>query len=165
MTILIENEAGCTFAFDHQETAEQVIETVLELEECPYEVQINLVLTGNSQIHQINLEFRGIDRETDVLSFPMVGFTKPADYVILEDSGEPYFNPDSGELMLGDIMISIEKAREQAASYGHALLREYAFLIAHSVLHLLGYDHQSESEAQDMELKQEKVLQKLNITR
>ena len=165
MSVLIENEKEYTFSFDYQEVAEEVADKILELEECPYEVEINLILTDNEEIRKINLECRQIDKETDVLSFPMIDFTKPASYDILENSLNPCFHPGSGELMLGDILISIPKAREQAKEYGHELKREYAFLIAHSVLHLLGYDHMEPEEEKMMEEKQEAVLQKLKITR
>jgi len=165
MSVLIENEKEYTFSFDYQEVAEEVAEKILELEECPYQVEINLILTDNEEIHKINLQCRQIDQETDVLSFPMIYFTKPANYDILENSLNPCFHPGSGELMLGDILISIPKAREQAKEYGHELKREYAFLIAHSVLHLLGYDHMEPEEEKMMEEKQEAVLQKLKITR
>lgn len=165
MSVLIENEKEYTFSFDYQVVAEAVAEKILELEQCPYEVEINLILTDNEEIRKTNLECRKTDQETDVLSFPMMDFTKPANYDILENSLNPCFHPDSGELMLGDIMISIPKACEQAKTYGHELKREYAFLIAHSVLHLLGYDHMERSEEKMMEEKQEAALQELKITR
>lgn len=165
MSILIENEIDYVFSFDHEAVAHAVVEKVLDMEQCPYEAEVNLTLTDNKTIQEVNQEFREIDRETDVLSFPMVTFTKPATYDILENDGASYFHPDSGELMLGDIMISIPKALEQAAAYGHDLKREYAFLIAHSMLHLLGYDHIEEEDARMMELKQETTLQELKITR
>lgn len=165
VTILLENEGGFAFPFDGLNVAKQVAQKVLELEQCPYEAEINLVLTGDEEIRKANRDFRQIDKETDVLSFPMVEFTKPVSYDILENGFGIYFNPDSGALMLGDIMISVPRAKEQAAQYGHELKREYAFLIAHSILHLLGYDHMSEAEAGVMEKKQETVLQDLKITR
>lgn len=165
MSVLIENEKEYTFSFDYQAVAEAVAGKVLELEQCPYEAEINLILTDNEEIRRTNQECRQIDRETDVLSFPMIDFTKPANYDILENSLNTFFHPDSGELMLGDIMISIPKAREQAEEFGHELKREYAFLIAHSVLHLLGYDHMEPEEAKTMEEKQEAALEELKITR
>ena len=165
MSVRIENEKEYTFSFDYQAVAEAVAEKVLELEQCPYEAEINLILTDNKEIRQTNQECRQIDRETDVLSFPMVDFTKPVNYDILENGLNTFFHPDSGELMLGDIMISIPKAREQAEEFGHELKREYAFLIAHSVLHLLGYDHMEPEEAKTMEEKQKAALEELKITR
>lgn len=164
MTIDFENEQELSFDFDFLQTAEAVMETVLDQENCPYEAQIGLVLTDDGEIRRTNKEFRGIDRPTDVLSFPMVDFRSPADYSVLEED-DSYFHPESGELLLGDIMISVPRAVEQAAEYGHSVKREYAFLIAHSMLHLLGYDHMEEEERLLMEAKQEQALQHLHIER
>lgn len=164
MTIDFENEQNQIFDFDFLRVAEAVMEAVLDQEDCPYESQVSLVLTDDEEIHRINKEFRGIDRPTDVLSFPMVDFPSPADYSILEDD-DSYFHPESGELLLGDIMISIPRAVEQAAEYGHSVKREYAFLIAHSMLHLLGYDHMEETDRLLMEDKQEQALKHLHIER
>ena len=149
------------------ELAESVCDKVLDSEKCPYEAEISLTLTDNAGIHELNRQFRGIDRPTDVLSFPMTDFPAPAAYDILEDPSfsADCFNPETGELLLGDIIISVEKAVEQAAAYGHSLKREAAFLIAHSMLHLLGYDHMEPGEAAVMEQKQEAVLRELGITR
>ena len=134
------------------------------MEKCPWDAQVNLVLTDNEEIKRVNTEFRGIERATDVLSFPMLPFETPADYSVAEDD-ESCFDLDSGELLLGDIMISIPKAVEQAEAYGHSVKREYAFLVAHSMLHLLGYDHMVDEERIVMEQKQEKALQQLQIGR
>lgn len=164
MTIDFSNEQEQTFDFDFLGVAEDVMEVVLDQEKCPYEAQISLVLTDDDTIHSTNREFRGIDRPTDVFSFPMIDFPAPADYSILEQD-DSYFHPESGELLLGDIMISIPRAIEQAREYGHSLKREYAFLIAHSMLHLLGYDHMEENERLLMEQKQEQALQSLHIER
>lgn len=164
MTIDFENEQEQIFDFDFLEVAEQVINGVLNQEECPYEVEVSLVLTTDEEIHKTNKEFRNIDRPTDVLSFPMVDFAAPAEYDFLEED-DSYFHPESGELMLGDIMISIPRAVEQAAEYGHSIKREYAFLIAHSVLHLLGYDHMNDEERIVMEEKQRQVMHTLKIAR
>lgn len=164
MTIQIENEYEGTIAIDYEAIAERVIEGVLDYEKCPYEAEVNLVLTTPEVIRETNREFRDIDRETDVLSFPMVPFSYPADYDIIEEMDD-CFNPDTGELMLGDIMISIPRMEEQAEAYGHSQVREYAFLIAHSMLHLLGYDHMEEAEAAQMEAKQRAILDLLDIKR
>ena len=125
------------------------------------------ILTLNEGIRNINREFRELDVPTDVLSFPMVDYDSPADYDILEsdDALAMYFNPESGELLLGDIVISVERAMEQAETYGHTLKREICFLTAHSMLHLLGYDHMEDEERIVMEKKQEEILDALGIKR
>ncbi len=124
-----------------------------------------MLLTDNNGIQTINRNYREIDNPTDVLSFPNVDYERPADFSGVEERVEDYFDPESGELLLGDIVISIEKVYEQAKEYGHSQLREYAFLIAHSMLHLLGYDHMEQKEALVMEQKQEELLNRLGITR
>lgn len=165
MTFCVENETNTTFEFDVDEIAKKVIEAALDQEGCPYEVIVSVLLTDNEGIHEINKEQRNIDRPTDVLSFPNVDYEAPADFEGIEEYIEDYFDPDSGELCLGDIVISVDKVYEQAQEYGHAPLREYAFLIAHSMLHLLGYDHMEPDEAKVMEQKQEQILEGLGITR
>lgn len=126
-------------------------------------------MTDNEAIHQINKEFREVDAPTDVLSFPMINYEVPSDFESLEDefenNTEDYFNPDTGELMLGDIVVSVEKVAEQAEKYGHSEVRELAFLVAHSMMHLFGYDHMTEEESKVMEAKQREVLDNIGITR
>lgn len=107
----------------------------------------------------------GIDRPTDVLSFPMCDFETPGDFDGLEETPEEYFNPDTGELMLGDIVISVEKVKEQAEKFGHSETRELAFLVAHSMLHLSGYDHMEDEERLDMEEKQREILERRGYRR
>lgn len=165
MHYFIENETDVTFEFDVEEVVKQVVDEVLDSEDCPYEAQVNVLLTDNEGIHYFNKEYRDIDRETDVLSFPNLNFEQAGDFEIDEDEEADYFDPESGELILGDIIISVDKVSEQAESYGHSKKREFAFLVAHSMLHLSGYDHMEPQEAQVMEQKQEAVLQKLGITR
>ena len=165
MTVTIERESDIPLPFSEQEVAEAVISETLDYEDCPYEVQVNIILTNNDEIQQINLEQRGIDTATDVLSFPMIEYAYPSDFTVLEADGMDNFDPDSGELILGDIVISVDNVLEQAEKYNHAVKREYAFLIAHSMLHLFGYDHMDEVERENMELKQEEILTHLNITR
>lgn len=164
MSIFFEEEGSLTLSIEYKRIAEEVTEAVLDSEACPYECQIELLLTMNDEIQEMNNEFRQIDKPTDVLSFPMIGFESPADYEILE-SDESLFDPESGELMLGNIVISKERMVAQAEEYGHSIEREYAFLIAHSMLHLLGYDHMEEEERHTMEEKQKAVLEGLGITR
>lgn len=166
MTVNIEDESRISLkGVDTEEIAERVMEAVLEQEGCPYETEIHLLLTNNEQIHRINLEYRSVDRPTDVLSFPMLEYESPSDFSAAEEGICDCFNPETGELVLGDIILSMEKVIEQAEKYGHSEEREYAFLITHSMLHLCGYDHMVPEEAEIMEEKQETVLQSLNILR
>lgn len=164
MTLYFEDEGNTTLDLPLQELAEQVIKAVLDDAGCPFESDVNLLLTTNEEIHKMNREFRHIDRPTDVLSFPMIDYPSPADFSFLEEA-EDCFNPETGELMLGDIVISKEKVLSQAEEYGHSIKREYAFLIAHSVLHLIGYDHIEENDRIMMEEKQKQILTNLQIIR
>ena len=144
---------------------EQIENQVLDMEQCPYEAQINLLVTDLDGIQEINKEFRNLDQPTDVLSFPAIPFTSESDFSIVEEQESDYFDPESGELLLGDIMICAQKVKEQAEKYNHSEMREFGFLVAHSMLHLCGYDHMEPEEAKVMEAKQEEVLAGLHITR
>ena len=170
MAIVFNNEQDkMTVEPSWEKLMEQAAEICLKNEEIPPEVQIGVTFIDNEGIREINREYREIDRATDVLSFPMIEYETPADFDALEDVmdqfPEDYFNPDTGELMLGDIVISVEKVEEQAEKYGHSKERELAFLTAHSMMHLFGYDHMEEDEAKVMEAKQREVLELLGITR
>lgn len=165
MMLYYENETDTEFPFSVEETAKQVAEAVLDAEACPYEVTLNLLLTDNEGIRGLNQEYRQIDRETDVLSFPNLDFEEAGCFDRAQENEADYFDPDTGELILGDIIISVDKVKEQAESYGHSQRREFAFLVAHSMLHLCGYDHVEEAERLVMEEKQEQILQSLGITR
>lgn len=164
MRIYLENEEGPELDLDYMEIANLVTEGVLDYENCPYESQVELLLTNNAEIQRINNEFRGIDRPTDVLSFPMIEYDNPADFSTVEED-DSNFDPETGELILGNIVISKEKVIAQAEEYGHSVKREFAFLIAHSMLHLLGYDHMEDGERLVMEEKQRNILDNLGITR
>lgn len=119
--------------------------------------QLSLTLTDNAGIQALNKEFRNLDKPTDVLSFPLVEFSQ-------EDILE-YADPETEEIMLGDIVISLEKAAEQAEEYGHSLEREAGFLCIHGALHLLGYDHETETDRQAMRKREEAVLKSYDLTR
>lgn len=165
MTINFDYEVTKEFDFNFEAMERQVIEACLDYEACPYEAEVNLLLTDNEQIRQINQEYRGIDTPTDVLSFPVVEYVTPGDFTNLEEASPDCFHPETGELLLGDIVISLERAKAQAEEYGHSLLRELAFLTAHSMFHLFGYDHMEDEEQRVMEEKQNKVLELLQIHR
>ena len=164
MTLIFEEEGDLKLDLPCEELATKVIEAALDYEECPYEVEVNLLLTMNDEIHEMNQNFRQIDRATDVLSFPMIDYEEAGNFEFLEDVMDA-FHPESGELMLGDIVISKEKVISQAEEYGHSVEREYAFLIAHSMLHLFGYDHMEDEERIVMEAKQKEILEQLQIFR
>ena len=165
MSLFIEKETDTDFSFDEEALAKEVTDYAIEHEGFPFEAEINLTLTDNDGIHAINKEYRDIDAPTDVLSFPMLSYESAGDFSKLEDDYDDNFNPDTGEIMLGDIIISVDKVKEQAKSYGHSEKREYAFLIPHSMLHLLGYDHMVPEEAAIMEGKQTEILNEMNILR
>ncbi len=167
MTFCVETETDISaLPEDLEGLLKKVAETVLDMEECPYEAAVNLLITDDEGIREINREQRGIDSATDVLSFPAFDYEKPADFSALEDETAIYaFDPDSGELLLGDIVISAQRAILQAETFGHTIYREIAFLIAHSMLHLIGYDHMEGDEEKVMFEKQEKALLKLGINR
>ncbi len=164
MTVNIEEEIPVEFPFDHRKLAEEIITFVLDYENFPFEAEVSVTLVDNESIHEINREYRGVDAPTDVLSFPMIEYSRPGDFSGIEDYDDN-FNPDSGEVLLGDIVLSLPKVREQAKAYGHSLKREFAFLIVHSMLHLLGYDHMTPEEAAFMENKQKDILNEKNILR
>lgn len=164
MTFQIENETEIKFPFDYEQVIKDTILAALDYEECPYESEVNVLLTDNAGIREVNKETRNIDKETDVLSFPIAEYETPADFDGLEAQPD-VFNPETGEYMLGDIMISLEKVIAQAEEYNHSKKRELAFLVAHSMLHLMGYDHMDDEERKQMEERQDAVLQSIGITR
>ena len=130
---------------------EKVALAVLEGEGCSEQAEVSIVFVDNEYMHNLNREYRGVDSPTDVLSFAL-------------EEGEPM--PDAkGEELLGDVVISLEKAAAQAKEYGHGFMREVAYLTAHGVLHLLGYDHQSDEDRAAMRQKEESVLAGLRLAR
>lgn len=165
MTIYVEEETKIPFSFDYKALIERVINETLEKAGCPYEAEVNVLLTDDTSIREINKESRGIDASTDVLSFPLAEYGSPADFDTLEESQPEVFHPDTGELLLGDIVISVEHVLAQAESFGHSVPRELGFLTAHSVLHLCGFDHMEEAERTIMENKQREVMDALKIYR
>lgn len=165
MQLYLENETDISFDFDTEEIAKKVIEKVLEVEKCPFNTEVNLLITDNEGIREYNASMRDIDKPTDVLSFPGLFFEEPSVFFIPEEETADYTNPENGLIVLGDIIISVDKVLSQAEEYGHSNKREFAFLVAHSMYHLCGYDHMTTDEAAVMEKKQEEILQLLQITR
>jgi len=164
MTIFIESECEVAFDFDYEKVAKDVVNQAIEYMNFPFEAEVSITLTDDSGIQVINKEFREIDSPTDVLSFPMIEYNAPGDFSSIEENDD-LFNPETGEVILGDIVLNVPRIYKQAEEYGHSNLREYAFLITHSMLHLFGFDHMTDNDAAVMENKQREILDELNITR
>jgi len=131
----------------------QAINEAIRLSEGPEEAEVSLMLVDDQRIHALNLEYRGVDRPTDVLSFA------------LQDEMEEEPEIDEEDDMLGDIVISVERARDQAEEYGHSFEREIVYLAVHGTLHLLGFDHEEEQDKQEMRSKEEEIMAKLKLAR
>lgn len=168
MTVLIDNrQSQIEFEKDIEEFIENVVKAVLDYEDCKVNYEVSVSLVNNEEIKDLNREYRNIDNATDVLSFPMMDFDKETKEVLFMvdddlDNDEEYFEE---ELPLGDIVISAEKAKEQAEEFGHGIIRELAFLLIHGTLHLLGYDHENKDDEIIMFSKQKEILELLNIKR
>lgn len=159
MNILIDNRQDKVDAINLEELVEKVIKTVLEVEEVIDNVEVSVSFVDNEEIRKLNKYYRGIDKPTDVLSFPLAEFEETYDKIEKIDQESEEVQP------IGDIVISLEKALEQSMEYGHSFEREVAYLTAHSMLHLLGYDHQTEEERKIMRQKEEEIMARLNIGR
>lgn len=157
MKTLIDKRFDRSYPFDDTllMAIDEVVYLSLRHEDFDTECEISVSLVDNNEIQLVNKKFRGIDAPTDVLSFPQLEFTV----------GEIPERNESGEIILGDIVISIERAEAQAKEYGHSLKRELAFLTAHSMLHLLGYDHMTPEDEEIMCRKQEEILKTAGIGR
>lgn len=162
MTVDIEYQSDTKLNIQYKVLINKVVSAALEYEGCPCDVAVNILLTDDDEIKELNTEYRGINKTTDVLSFPMIDWKKPANYKELTDD---LFDPFTGELILGDIAISVQKIISQSEEYGHSKRRELGFLVAHSMLHLLGYDHMNNEERLIMEAKQREILCGLGINR
>lgn len=164
MTLIIDDLVTDGLDFDYKKTAEDVVNESLKILQFPLPAQVSLSLVSEEEIHVENQQFRNVDRPTDVLSFPMLEYPAPGDFSFIEDDEES-IDPDTGEVVLGDIVLCIPKVLSQAQEYGHSIKREYAFLIAHSMLHLMGYDHVKDEERKEMERLQDEILGHLGIGR
>ena len=133
------------------EKIEDIVVEVLDYEGYDDDYDISISFVDNKEIHELNKQFRDVDRATDVLSFPMLS--------------DDFEDVEYEEQSLGDIVVSLERALEQSVEYGHSFEREVCFLVCHSMFHLLGYDHDTEEHTKEMREKEESVLAKLNITR
>ena len=145
---------------NEEELIRVVVDTVLREESVVKKIDVYITLTNNDNIQKINAEHRNIDRPTDVLSFPMFEREEITNLKIEDEDNEEH-----EEMMLGDIIVSVEKVREQAEEYGHSFKRELAYLITHGMLHLLGYDHMIEEEKTVMRKREEEILAILDIQR
>ena len=145
MNLIISNETN--EKIDMDEKLKSVVKTVLESEGLPLEYEVSITFVDIDEIHKLNKEFRNVDRPTDVLSFPM----------------DEDFSIEGVDTMLGDIVISMDIAKEQAKDFGHSLDREIMYLTAHSMLHLLGYDHMDESEKTEMRAREKEVMKILGV--
>lgn len=165
MSVFFENESGQDIPEKYEFIVSDIIDASINYIKCPFECEVNVIFTNNEGIREINKDYRQIDSPTDVLSFPLVDYEEAGVFDHLDDLSVDYFNQDSGELMLGDIILNIDKIVEQADLYGHTKRRELAFLTAHSMLHLFGYDHIDDIERQNMEILQEEILTMKGYTR
>ncbi len=147
MTDIINEQAKLEFTTELSKLIEKVVDSAFDYEGIE-KINVSVLICDDKEIHRLNKQFRDMDKPTDVLSFPMY-----------DDDGN--LDPDE----LGDIVISLERAKKQAEEYGHSLNREVAFLTAHSMLHLFGYDHIDEAEREEMFFKQEEILNGLGVTR
>lgn len=148
MTVLIDNRTKTPLSAEWEEIIRKTAAAALAYEGFSAPCEISVSIVDNEEIRSINRQFRRIDRATDVLSFPLLTFQE----------GEQPEENENGEILLGDIILSWERAAEQAAEYGHSLRREVAFLTAHSMLHLLGYDHMEPQEEAEMFRRQREIL-------
>lgn len=156
------DEDDVTISERLKELAIEAIEASLDYLEFEYEVDIGITITNNEGIQSINKEHRDIDKPTDVLSFPMIDWPFPCDYDYFEANMQSFIDPDSACIILGDIILSMDKIGEQADEYGHSEEREFAFLIVHSMLHLFGYDHMTDSEEEQMIRLQKNILENID---
>ena len=164
MTIEISYESKTNLEIPYEEIIEKMVVASLDFEDCPYEAEVSVTIVDDEEIRRINNEYRGIDKSTDVLSFPFNEFSAPGNFDDIEENIDA-FNPETGELLLGDIILSTEHILEQAKEYGHSKTRELAFLVVHSMLHLMGYDHMEDDERMVMEDRQRKILELEGISR
>lgn len=156
--VYIEKETDKVFDFsDVEETVEAAVQTVFRDKNLPEELDVNVLITGEEEIREINRDNRGVDSATDVLSFPYFDYEEPGVF-----EGTIYADMEN---ILGDIIICAEKVIAQAAEYGHSQKRELAFLIVHSMLHLTGYDHMEEEDGVVMRTEEKRLMDILGISR
>lgn len=145
---------------------DEIIDYTLKEEKVSISYEVSLIYVDNESIREINNDSRGIDKVTDVLSFPMLDYEKNKVFKDLYVNHKfSQIDLNEGNLVLGDIVLSLERAKEQSEEFGHSFEREACYLIIHSILHLLGYDHMEEQEKKIMRAREEEILNKFEITR
>lgn len=160
MSLMIDNRQDVYDTEDIERLITLVYEGTLEEKQMSKDYEVSVTFVDNEEIREINKNYRNIDLPTDVLSFPMIDYGR--------DNGEggvENMDLDSGEIVLGDIVISLEMAYEQALDYGHSFQREISFLMVHGMLHLLGYDHEKEEDRKKMRSEEERILSSINMER
>lgn len=160
MITIDDNDVLLTIRF--RELAEETINRCLDYLNCEYECDVSIMIVGNEEIREINKEYRKINKATDVLSFPMVDWKFPCDYSYLESHYVLLKNPETENILLGDIVLSMDKVISQAVEYNHSREREFSFLLVHSMLHLFGYDHMEAEEERIMINKQKEIMNLIN---
>ncbi|MBR6256168.1 MAG: rRNA maturation RNase YbeY [Lachnospiraceae bacterium] len=167
MNFTLYTECETAFSLDFTTIANAVADVFFKRFPCPYDVQLSLYVVEDETIRQANKDMRGIDKVTDVLSFPNLPFDPEHvnDFELIEEDDADVFDPESGELIYGEIMICASKVFLQAEEYGHSPEREFAFLTAHSLLHLTGFDHMEEEDRLKMESMQEDILKEAGYER
>lgn len=163
MSLTIINKQNKYETGNIEKLMDTVFHLVLDERGVDRDCQVSLTLCDNKEIREINREYRKIDRPTDVLSFPMIEYRDGA--VFNNDYNEDDIDMDTGEIILGDIVISLERAYEQSVEYGHSFEREISFLMVHGMLHILGFDHESEDDREKMRKEEERILGKLGMER
>jgi metalloprotein, YbeY/UPF0054 family len=159
---MLDNRQSCYETTEIKKLLSTVYKRVLEDMNMDDNYEVSVILTDNGEIRELNREHRGIDSPTDVLSFPMRNYD---DFGNSCEEDIEDMDMDTGEIVLGDIVISLERADEQSKDYGHSFEREISFLMVHGMLHLLGYDHIEEDDRKVMRSREESILSSLNINR
>lgn len=160
MSLMIDNKQDAYDTAQIEKLIGSVYEKTLKEKQMDRNYEVSVTLVDNEEIREINKNYRNIDFPTDVLSFPMIDYNSGLKLNDVEN-----MDLDSGEVVLGDIVISLERAYEQAIDYGHSFQREIAFLMVHGMLHLLGYDHEEENDRKKMRAEEERILSSLNLER
>ncbi|MEE3467293.1 MAG: rRNA maturation RNase YbeY [Eubacterium sp.] len=165
MSLFYENTTEVSFVFDEETLIHKLLTHTMSDLKCPYEVSVDVTVVDEDEIQRLNREFREMDRVTDVLSFPMNEFDAEGCFEGEAFEASMEVDPETEELLLGDVILCAQKVKSQADEYGHSEEREFAFLVVHSLLHLCGYDHIDDADRQRMEAKQSEILDELNINR